>query len=152
MLSDGSLRQTCSMLTASSVEESRADIRSAAYRRKVGPGALRTWFNIARAWRLTDRDAATLLGTGLSTYRRWKRNPQVTLDVGQMERLSLLLGIYKDLEILLPRPDAADSWVRRENHNPLFGGRTPLDRMLGGLTQDLVVVRRHLDAERGGWA
>lgn len=140
------------MLTAPSVEESRADIRNSAYRRRVGPGALRTWFNIASAWRLTDREAATLLGTGLSTYRRWKRNPQVTLDVGQMERLSLLLGIYKDLEILLPRPDAADSWVRRENQNPLFGGRSPLNRMLGGLTQDLVMVRRHLDAERGGWA
>lgn len=138
------------MLTARSAEESRADIRSSAYRREVGPGALRTWFNIAQAWRLTDREAATLLGTGLSTYRRWKRNPEVTLDIGQMERLSLLLGIYKDLEILLPRADAADSWIRRENQNPLFGGRTPLDRMLGGLTQDLAMVRRHLDAERGG--
>ena len=128
------------------------NIRDAEARRRFGPGALRTWFRIAESWQLNDAQAATLLGAGVSTYRRWKRSPEVTLDVGQIERLSLLLGIYKGLQILLPRQDAADEWVRRPNSNPLFGGRRPLDRMLGGLTQDLVDVRRHLDAQRGGWA
>jgi hypothetical protein len=128
------------------------DLRNAAARRRHGPAALRTWFRIAEQWRLTDREAAVLLGAGASTYRRWKRNPEVTLDIGQMERLSLLLGIYKSLEVLLPRPDAADAWIRQPNRNPLFGGQAPLDRMLGGLTQDIALVRRHLDAERGGWA
>lgn len=125
------------------------DLRDAGARRRYGPGALRTWFRIADRWGLTEREAATLLGAGASTYRRWKRNPEVALDIGQMERLSLLLGIYKDLEVLLPRADAAAAWVKRANRNPLFGGRRPLDRMLGGLTQDIAVVRRHLDAERG---
>lgn len=128
------------------------DLRDAAARRRHGPPALRTWFRIARSWGLTEREAATLLGAGASTYRRWKRNPEVALDIGQVERLSLLLGIYKNLEILLPRPDAADAWVKQPNDNPLFGGGRPLDRMLGGLTQDIAIVRRHLDAERGGWA
>lgn len=127
------------------------DLRDATARQRHGPGALRTWLRIAESWGLTEREAATLLGAGASTYRRWKRNPQVTLDIGQMERLSLLLGIYKDLEVLLPRADAAAAWVKRPNHNPLFGGQRPLDRMLAGLTQDIAVVRRHLDAERG-WA
>ncbi len=139
-------------MLAPAPRESPADIRQAAFRRRVGPGAMRTWFKIARAWGLTDKQAATLLGAGLSTYRRWKQNPERALDIGPMERLSLLLGIYKDLQILVPRTDAADEWVHRPNRNPLFGGRTPLQRMLGGLTQDLVDVRRHLDAERGGWA
>lgn len=125
------------------------DLRDASARRRHGPGALRTWFRIAERWGLSEREAATLLGAGASSYRRWKRNPEVALDIGQMERLSLLLGIYKDLEVLLPRPDAADAWIKRPNDNPLFGGQRPLDRMLGGLTQDLAVVRRHLDAERG---
>ncbi len=125
------------------------DLRDAAARRRHGPAALRTWFRIAQRWGLTEREGATLLGAGASSYRRWKRNPEVTLDIGQMERLSLLLGIYKDLEVLLPRPDAADAWVKQPNDNPLFGGRRPLDRMLAGLTEDLAAVRRHLDAERG---
>lgn len=138
--------------TALDYATASTDINDSTMRRRTSPGALRTWFAIANAWRLTDTQAARLLGTPLSTYRRWKRAPQVTLDVTHMERLSLLLGIYKNLEILLPNPDAADGWVKQANRNPMFGGNAPLDRMLGGLTQDLLAVRRHLDAERGGWA
>lgn len=130
----------------------RSDIHDAATRKRVSGGALRTWFNIAAAWQLRDVEAARLLGTPESTYRRWKKNPDVTLDIGQIERLSLLLGIYKALQMLLPRADAADDWVRRPNDNPLFGGHTPLERMLAGLTEDIAIVRRYLDAERGGWA
>lgn len=130
----------------------RSDIHDADTRRRISSGALRTWFNIARDWQLRDVEAARLLGAPESTYRRWKKNPDTTLDIGQTERLSLLLGIYKALQVLLPRADTADGWIRRENENPLFGGRTPLNRMLAGLTEDIAVVRRHLDAERGGWA
>ena len=132
--------------------DARPDIHDAQLRQRVSPGALRSWFGIARQWALKDADAARLLGTPVSTYRRWKRAPEVTLDVGQMERLSLLLGIYKSLEMLLPRADAADGWVRQPNANPIFGGAEPLDRMIAGHIEDLAVVRRHLDAERGGWA
>jgi len=34
----------------------------------------------------------------------------------------------------------------------LFGGKSALDRMLGGNTGDLLAVRQYLDARRGGWA
>ncbi|ERJ20867.1 hypothetical protein SSPSH_000209 [Salinisphaera shabanensis E1L3A] len=137
---------------AAAQQDARADIHDAELRRRISPGALRTWFGIARQWGLTDIQAARLLGTPVSTYRRWKRAPNITLDVGQMERLSLLLGVYKSLEMLLPRADAADGWIKQPNSNPLFGGKTPLERMLAGHIEDLSVVRRHLDAERGGWA
>lgn len=117
-----------------------------------GPG-LRVFFNIADDWRLKDGEARVLLGVPASTYRRWKKGPDsVTLDVNQIERLSLLLGIYKALQILLPREDSADGWVSRPNHHPLFAGRPPLERMLSGQVSDLFIVREHLDAERGGWA
>ncbi len=132
--------------------DTRADIHDAQLRRRISPGALRTWFRIAGQWTITDVQAARLLGTPTSTYRRWKRAPEITLDVGQMERLSLLLGIYKSLEMLLPRADAADEWIKRPNINPIFGGMAPLERMLAGHIEDLAIVRRHLDAERGGWA
>ncbi len=127
----------------------RGDIHDAALRARFSPGALRVWCRIAARWELTDAQAARLLGAPLSTYRRWKAKPNVTLDVGQTERLSLLLGIFKALEILLPRAEAADAWVKQPNSNPLFAGRSPLERMLRGFTEDLVVVRRYLDAERG---
>ncbi|MCP1675755.1 hypothetical protein J2T57_002910 [Natronocella acetinitrilica] len=119
-------------------------------RHQLSGAGMRAYPNIARAWGLTDAQAARLLGTPPSTYRRWKRDPErANLDVNHLERLSLILGIYKNLHILLPRPDSADSWVRRPNTNPLFGGQAPIDRMLAGQVGDLFVVRQHLDAARG---
>lgn len=142
------------MLAEDAVTEVRPNLQDSNFRRKAGSAALRAWYKIARKWDLTDREACTLLGTAPSTYRRWKSHPEtdLPLDAGTVERLSLLLGIYKDLQILLPRRDVADRWVKKPNRGPLFNGQTPLRRMMGGLTTDLAFVRRHLDAERGGWA
>jgi len=39
--------------------------------------------------------------------------------------------------------------VRKPNNEPLFGGRSALERMLSGQVADLYVVRQYLDAERG---
>lgn len=118
---------------------------------KMDAAAMRTYPNIAKAWGLKERDAARLLGVADSTYRRWKAEPErASLDTNQRERMSLILGIYKALHILLPRPEAADSWLHRENSNPVFAGHKPMERLLGGQASDLFVVRQHLDAARGG--
>ena len=69
----------------------------------------------------------------------------------QYERISYLLGIYKALQMLFPEPAQADAWVKKPNQAPLFGGRSALERMLGGQVADLYVVRQYLDAQRG-WA
>lgn len=120
-------------------------------RQHMSAAAMRTYPNIANDWRLKEQEAALLLGVPESTYRRWRKQPTAArLDINQLERMSLILGIYKALQILLPRADAADSWLRRPNHNPLFAGQPPLDRLRSGLTQDLYVVRQHLDTVRGG--
>lgn len=120
-------------------------------RHDMGAAAMRTFPNIARDWGLREQDAASLLGVPDSTYRRWRKAPErARLDVNHLERLSLIMGIYKALQILLPRTDAADSWLRRPNRNPLFNGQPPLDRLRSGLVSDLYVVRQHLDAHRGG--
>jgi len=63
-----------------------------------------------------------------------------------------VLGIYKALRILLPDDMAADAWVRQPNAATPFGGRSALERMLGGQVSDLFVVREYLDAQRGGKA
>ena len=68
-----------------------------------------------------------------------------------MERISYILGIYRALQILFKDAKLADGWVRRPNTASPFGGRSALDRMLSGNVADLFVVRRYLDAERGGW-
>lgn len=114
--------------------------------------ALRTFFRIAQAWQLGAEESATLLGVPRSTMFRWKtgRAP-APLPRDTLERLSLVFGIYKALQVLLPVPERADAWLRRPNDAPLFGGRPALDRMLTGMTSDLYVMRTYLDAQRGGW-
>jgi Protein of unknown function (DUF2384) len=117
-----------------------------------GP-ALRTFFRIATAWRLDTKEQLKLLGSPpRSTFYHWKQAKTVALPLDTLERLSYILGIYKALQILLPRPEAADAWIRKPNAAPLFGGHSALDRMLSGQVADLYLVRQYLDAQRGGWA
>lgn len=112
--------------------------------------AMRTYPNIARAWGLKEAEAALLLGAPVSTYRRWKSSPErARLDASQRERMSLILGIYKALHLLLPNSAAADGWLRRANSNPLFAGHAPVERLRSGHASDLFMVRQHLDAARG---
>lgn len=117
--------------------------------RLAGP-ALRTFFSIAEAWRLSTEEARTLLGNPpRSTFFAWKRTGG-PLARDTLERISYVLGIYKALQILLPDAQAADAWVRKPNTAPLFGGKPALQRMLSGNVADLYVVRQYLDAWRGG--
>ena len=121
---------------------------------EMSAAGLRAFFNVARDWDLSAEEQIVLLGSpARSTYFKWKQTPQTArLGRDTLERLSLLLGIYKALQILLPQPSAADTWIKRPNSAPPFGGRRALDRMLAGNISDLVAVRQYLDAMRGGWA
>ena len=116
----------------------------------AGP-ALRTFFRIADAWKLRAEEARHILGDPpRSTYCLWKRTGEGQLSRDTLERVSYILGIYKALQILFPQPEAADTWLRRPNSAPMFGGKPALDRMLSGNVADLYVVRQYLDAQRGG--
>jgi hypothetical protein len=118
----------------------------------AGP-ALRIFFNICQAWGLNNHQMQSLLGLSTeSTFYNWKKNPvQVNLSNDVLERLSYIFGIYKALQILLPNPAIADSWINLPSNHPQFNGKKPIDRMLSGQVADLYEVRRYLDAERGGW-
>src|SRR5262249_52365204 len=121
---------------------------------EMSAAGLRAFFNIARDWDLSIDEQIVLLGSpGRSTFFKWKQSPQsARLGRDTLERLSLLLGTYKALQIPPPHPAAADTWIKRTNSAPPFGGRRALDRMLAGNISDLVAVRQYLDAMRGGWA
>ncbi len=127
--------------------QSRLSTDSAA----VARGALRTFFNIASDWHLNTEQAMRLLGLdSRSTYFKWKKHPEsAKLGPDKLERLSYIFGIYKSLQILLPRPESADRWIHRSNEAAPFHGRPALERMLSGHVADLYVVRQYLDAQRG---
>ena len=117
----------------------------------VAAAALRTFFNIADTWRLNVEQAMVLLGLeSRSTYFKWKKHPEsASLNADKLERLSYIFGIYKALQILLPKPEAADGWLHQPNQAVLFSGQTALQRMLSGRVADLYVVRQYLDGQRG---
>ncbi len=119
---------------------------------RAAGSALRTFFRLAEAWQLSVAEQTTLLGVARTTLYQWKQGKVAPLDRHQLERLSHLFGIYSALHILFPVGERADEWIKKPNSAPLFGGRSALDRMLGGQVADLYVVRQYLDAQRGGKA
>ncbi len=101
-------------------------------------------------WRLTDKQAATLLG-GLSprSYARWKAGEVGRLGRDCKARLSNLMGIHKALRIIFTEKERAYGWIKRPNS--AFGGRSALDVMLDGDLTDLMRVRHYIDASRSVW-
>ena len=119
--------------------------------RNVSAPALRTVFRIADTWNLGNKALMKLLGSPpRSTFYKWKQGESVALSHDVQERMSYLFGIYSALQVLLPKAEAADAWIKKPNTAPLFGGGSALDRMLSGQVADLYVVRQYLDAQRGG--
>jgi hypothetical protein len=117
---------------------------------ELGGPALRAFFALAGQWDLRIAEQRALLGDPAeSTFYKWKRQQDGTPGRDVIERISYLLGIYKNLQILFPDPAQADAWVRKPNTAPLFGGQSALERMLSGNVSDLFVVRQYLDAQRG---
>ena len=121
-------------------------------RRKFSGPALRTFFRIADAWSLSVSEQRGLLGwPAASTFHKYKGGKIGTLSFDTLTRLSLVIGIYKSLQILYPEPDFADRWVRMPNSHVLFGGAPALALMVDGGIDGLYGVRRLLDGRRGGW-
>lgn len=116
----------------------------------LGGPALRAFFAIAERWGLRIAEQRRLLGDPPeSTFYKWKRERDGALGRDVLERISYVLGIFKNLEILFPEAERADAWVRKPNAAPTFGGQSALERMLSGNVADLYVVRQYLDAQRG---
>ena len=119
-------------------------------RERLSGPALKAFFNIMSRWQMRDEDARALLG-GVSNgpFYEWKRDPDRTLDIDRLTRISYLIGIYKALNILHGK-SLADEWVRLPNTNPIFAGDTPLAYMIRGGLPAMHAVRRLLDARRAG--
>ena len=111
---------------------------------------LRAVFKLFHHWDVNDTEARTLLGEpSPATFYRWKRGDIGTIPHDTTWRLGDLLGIHKALRYLFTDPKRGYAWISKANE--AFGGRSALERMLGGSPSDITAVRAYLDAERGGW-
>lgn len=128
-----------------------ADLSQAAQRDRISPAAIKAFVNITEKWNLTEAQARGLLGgIASSTYHAWKTQPRGRkLDQDTLIRISLVLGIYKALNIYFGKP-WADRWVTLSNRAPLFSGSAPIDFMLRHGQPGMIQLRRMLDSWRGG--
>jgi uncharacterized protein (DUF2384 family) len=127
------------------------DLTDSETRSRLSPAAVTAFFKIVELWELKKEDAVLLLG-GISHGRYYdlKRDPKsAALTQDELTRVSLLIGIFKALNILFSRK-LANQWVSRPNHNPLFRDAPPLEYLTRGGMLGLAAVRRLLDSRRGG--
>jgi hypothetical protein len=126
------------------------NLNSVEERARLSPSAVKGFFNIAIKWQIKDENARELLGSlPSSSFYELKKNPNKTLDVDRLTRISYLIGIYKALHILYG-DTLADAWVKMPNQNRLFNGSSPLVFMETGGIVAMQLVRALLDARRGG--
>lgn len=115
-----------------------------------GPG-FRAFLAIAERWRLSVHDQLTLLGSiPPSTYHLWKSKGPSTLSRDQLERISLLIGIWRGLRLLFAEERLAEQWLTAINEDFPFFGASPLSTLLRGSIDDLYAVRRYIDGWRDG--
>lgn len=108
--------------------------------------AVRVLDRLARVWKLNDEELAGLVAFEKRDLLRWRENPD-DVPNSAVECISVLLGIFRAINTLLPEPSSSDDWLRRPNQAPLFGGRSALVLMLQGGLPAMREVRRYLDGE-----
>jgi uncharacterized protein (DUF2384 family) len=126
------------------------DLTDSATRRRLSAAAVVAFLKIAEEWKLKSEDAMALLG-GVSNgkYYSLKRSHKGLLTQDELTRVSLLIGIFKALNILF-NGKLANQWISRPNTNPLFQNAPPLHLLIQGGVPGMLEVRRLLDARRGG--
>jgi hypothetical protein len=126
------------------------DLSSREVQHRLSASAVTAFFKLAEAWQLRDEAARQLLG-GISNgaFYQMKQGQKKTLDQDKLTRISLLLGIFRALNVLYARK-LADAWVGLPNKNPMFEGEPPINYIVKGGVPALVRVRQLLDSRRGG--
>ena len=126
------------------------DLSDPATRVRLSPAAIVALFALADKWDLRNEEAMALMG-GIShgRYYELKKNRKGLLSQDELTRISLLIGIFKALNILFS-PPLANQWTSRPNRNPMFDNVAPLELLVRGGVPAMIGVRRLLDSRRGG--
>lgn len=122
---------------------------------KVAQQVLSVFFRVSRAWGLKPKQEQGLLGQGRMTVYRWRKGVVTqALELDTLTRVSYVMRIYAALEILLPRRERADQWIKQKNAAPLFEGLSALEFILAGdasqTADKLQAVADYLEGECGG--
>ncbi|MGI3130074.1 antitoxin Xre-like helix-turn-helix domain-containing protein [Halopseudomonas pachastrellae] len=110
---------------------------------------LRTALTILGKWQTSTEQAGNILRISRSTISRARTDKAVSLDEDQLKRVSLVLNIHSALRMLFDNPANVYGFMRMENHNEFFNGRSPLDVVQGGDMIALYETFRRIDSLRG---
>lgn len=126
------------------------DLAATATRMRLSPPAIAAFFAIVEKWGVRNDDAMALLG-GASNgrYYELKKSHKGVLSQDELTRISLLIGIFKALNILFSQR-LANQWTSRPNSNPMFNNTPPLQFLMRAGVPGMLGVRRLLDSRRGG--
>jgi len=126
------------------------DLADAATRARLSKPAITAFFSIVDKWQLRNEDAMALLGgASHGRYFDLKKNRKGLLSQDELTRISLLIGIFKALNILFA-PRLANQWTSRPNSNPIFNNAPPLQFLTRAGVPGMISLRRLLDSRRGG--
>lgn len=122
---------------------------------RLSGSGLRTFLAFADLWRLDETQRLRILGhPPRATFDEWARSARehgdLVLDADTLTRISAVLGIHAALVVLHKREQEGVAWLHGPHGTPPFGGRPPLALVSSGSLDDLLTVRRFLEAARGG--
>ena len=113
------------------------------------PTAFRVAARTLDAWGFSPDEMPPVFGLSPSQLEDfWATGlPEESVTDELTNRVSLILGIERALEILLAEQADIRDWINRPSNAPVFQGCTPKSVMLNGRLDDLREVRTFLD----GW-
>lgn len=115
---------------------------------KRGSAAYRVFTAIADAWHLNEHERLALLGLeGDGGAEDISDAPTRELGPDILERLAILLDIFKAINTLLPVEERADAWMRKPNRAPLFEGRSAIAIMLDHGVEGMRKLRSYLQSQ-----
>ena len=107
--------------------------------------ALSAFWNIMDQWGVKSEDQISFIGikTDLSCDELKAINVS-SLSSEMIARISLVLTIYKYLEILFPNREQSNAWIKKPNDT--FGGKTALMVILSDNENGLLTVAKYIDS------
>lgn len=111
---------------------------------------LKATMNILDKWGCSPEQEWLILGMKKSSYYNYREQPaSARLSEDQLERMSYVLNMHQALRIVFDNAENVYGFMRMNNNNPFFNGRSPLELIATGNFGTLYEVSKRIDALRG---
>jgi len=113
---------------------------------EVSKVAISTYVNIMQQWEVSSEDQLSLLGLNVGLSVEKLKGPHFSFMTQEvLERISFVLKIYKYLQMLFPKGEQSNAWIKKSND--AFGGETALSVILTDKNDGLLKVTEYLSSQ-----